>query len=57
MAGEALREAGILVVVFYSVGEILSDSHSLGVLGIVASWSVGLVFWTIGVLIERERQT
>lgn len=57
MAGDALREAGVLVIVFYSVGEVLTDSHGLGVLGIVASWGLGLLFWTTGVLIERERQT
>lgn len=57
MGGDALREAGILVIVFYSIGEVLTDSHGLGILGIVASWSLGLLLWTIGVLIERERQT
>lgn len=57
MGGDALREAGILVIVFYSIGEALTASDGPGVLGIVASWSLGLVFWTIGVLIERERQT
>jgi hypothetical protein len=31
MGGDALREAGVLVVVFYAVGEFLSDAHGLGV--------------------------
>lgn len=57
MGGDALREAGVLVIVFYSIGEVLTDSHGMGVLGIVASWSAGLLFWTIGVLVERERHT
>ena len=57
MGGDALREAGVLVVVFYAVGEFLSDAHGLGVLGIAASWSIGLVLWMMGVIIERERQT
>ena len=57
MTGDGLREAGVLVIVFYSVGEVLTQSHSVGVAGIVASWGLGLLFWTAGVLIERERQT
>jgi hypothetical protein len=57
MTGELLGEVGALIVVFYPVGEGFAQQRRPTVLGIVASVSLGVLLWLLGVLVERERTT
>jgi hypothetical protein len=56
MAGEFLRETGVLVFVFYGLAALLSAAHearpALTILGTVT----GLFLWISGVLVERRRR-
>jgi len=57
MGSEALREAGVLVVVFYGLGVLLPAHPRPGtgeVLGALASLLIGLFFWWQGVLLSRR---
>lgn len=56
MSGEALREAGVLVVVFYGLGVLLPTHPGLApgeLLGGLASLAIGLFLWWQGVLFSR----
>jgi len=53
----SFREVGALIVVFYPVGEGFAQQRRPTVLGIVASVSLGVLLWLLGVLVERERTT
>ncbi len=56
MTGEALREVGVLVVVFYGLG-VLLPTHPGGptvgeILGALASLAIGVFLWWQGVLLS-----
>lgn len=56
MSGDALREAGVLVAVFYGLSALLPTHPGLGtgeVLGALASLAIGLFLWWQGVLLSR----
>lgn len=56
IASEALREAGVLVVVFYGLGVLLPAHPRLGlaeVIGGLAGIVMGLFLWWQGVLYGR----
>jgi threonine/homoserine efflux transporter RhtA len=57
MFGESLREAGVLVVVFYGLSVLLPEGKSPGMVdiaGAVISFVFGVLLWWYGVVFERE---
>jgi hypothetical protein len=54
MAGEALRESGVLVLVFGLLDEAVGD-RPLRVLWVGAILSIGVILFVLGLWIERSR--
>lgn len=55
MGGEFLREAGILVFVFYGFIVFLSTAHLARLSLTAVGTLVGVLLWLSGVLTERRR--
>jgi len=57
LLGDALREAGVLVVVFYGLGALVPQGKLIGiqeVAGAMLSGALGLMIWWLGVRLGVE---
>jgi hypothetical protein len=56
LAGEFLRETGVLVFVFYGLAALLSAAHEARLALTILGTVTGLFLWISGVLVERRRR-
>jgi hypothetical protein len=57
LAGEFLRETGVLVSVFYGLAAaLLATTHEIPLSTAFIGTAMGLSLWVSGVLVERRRR-